>query len=427
MNKLLILGAGTGGTMMLNKLHKKLDPEEWELTIVDEERLHYYQPGFLFIPFGVYSKDDVIKQKDEFFPEGITRVFSEIERVLPGENKVILKNELVLTYDILIIATGSRIAPEETEGLCGELWHKDIFDFYTFEGASALCDKLKSWQGGTLVISITEMPIKCPVAPLEFAFLADAFFKDKGIREKVTIKYVTPLSEAFTKHNCAEVLGHFLDEKKIELVTDFNTGRIDNEGKKLVSWDEREVGFDLLVTVPTNKGADYIEKSGLGDELNFVPTDKHTLRSDKYENIFVIGDATNVPASKAGSVAHFESEILTENIIHAMSGEPLGASFDGHANCFIESGGGKAFLIDFNYETEPLEGSFPLPVVGLFSLLKETRVNHVGKLLFRWAYWNLLLKGRELPMGPDMQMAGKKLIKTERQSNNQIINIIPGE
>lgn len=418
MKKILILGAGTGGTMMLNKLHKKLDPKEWELTIVDNDRLHYYQPGFLFIPFGVYTEDDVVKRKDDFFPEGARRIFSEIERVVPAENKVVLKDNKELNYDFLIIATGSRIAPEETEGLTGPLWHKDIFDFYTFEGAIALSEKFKSWQGGTLVISITEMPIKCPVAPLEFAFLADAFFKDRGIRDKVTIKYVTPLSEAFTKHNCAEVLGHFLDEKKIELVTDFNTGRIDNDGKKIVSWDEREVDFDLLVTVPTNKGADYIEASSLGDELNFVPTDKHTLRSIDHDNIFVIGDAANIPASKAGSVAHFESEILTENIMHAIKGEPLGASFDGHANCFIESGGGKAFLIDFNYETEPLEGLFPLPVFGPFSLLKETRINHVGKLMFRWAYWNLLLRGKEMPMGPDMHMAGKKLLKSETQNNN---------
>jgi sulfide:quinone oxidoreductase len=170
--------------------------------------------------------------------------------------------------------------------------------------------------------------------------------------------------------------------------------------------------------VPTNKGADYIAESSLGDELNFVPTDKHTLRSAAYDNIFVIGDASNIPASKAGSVAHFASEILTENIIHSIKGEPLSASFDGHANCFIESGGGKAFLIDFNYETEPLEGSFPLPVLGPFSLLKETRVNHAGKLMFRWAYWNLLLKGKEMPVGPNMQMAGKKLLNKAEQINN---------
>lgn len=409
MKNLVILGAGTAGTMMLNKLHKAIDLNKWKLTIVDNEKSHYYQPGFLFIPFGVYTESDVVKPKEKFFPEGMNMINSEIWKVIPEYNKVHLQNGITLDYDILIIATGSRIAPEETEGLTGELWKKDIFDFYTLDGAKALAEKFKTWDGGKLVINITEMPIKCPVAPLEFAFLADAFFEDRGIREKVHIQYVTPLAEAFTKHKCAEVLGHFLEDKGIELVAEFNTGRIDNNEKKLISWDEREVEFDLLVTVPTNKGADFIETSGLGDELNFVPTDKHTLQSIAHKNIFVIGDAANIPASKAGSVAHFESEILTENILHFIHAEPLAAKFDGHANCFIESGRGKAFLIDFNYDVEPMPGNFPMAHMGPFSLLKETRMNHLGKLMFRWAYWNVLLKGKELPIGPQMSLKGKIL------------------
>ncbi len=409
MKNLVILGGGTAGTMMLNKLHKALNPAEWKLTIVDNIETHYYQPGFLFIPFGVYTEADVVKPKKDFFPEGINVIASEIWKVLPEFNIVHLESGITIDYDILIIATGSKTAPEETEGLKDKLWYKDIFDFYTIEGANALAEKLRNWEGGKLVINITEMPIKCPVAPLEFAFLADAFFENKGIREKVNIKYVTPLAEAFTKHKCAEVLGHYLEDKGIELIADFNSGRIDNDSKKLISWDEREVDFDLLVTVPTNKGADYIGTSGLGDELNFVPTDKYTLRAAGHENIFVIGDAANIPASKAGSVAHFESEILTENVLHYINGEPLAAKFDGHANCFIESGHGKAFLIDFNYDVDPMPGNFPMAHLGPFSLLKETRMNHLGKLMFKWAYWNVLLKGKELPIGPEMSLKGKIL------------------
>ena len=417
MKNLVILGAGTGGTMMLNKLHKALDLSQWRLTIVDNEKTHYYQPGFLFIPFGVYNESDVVKPKVKFFPEGMNMINSEIWKVIPEYNKVHLDNGITLDYDILIIATGSKIAPEETEGLTGKLWKKDIFDFYTLDGAKALAEKFKTWDGGKLVINITEMPIKCPVAPLEFAFLADAYFEDRGIRDKVHIQYVTPLAEAFTKHKCSEVLGHFLEDKGIELVAEFNTGRIDNDEKKLISWDEREIDFDLLVTIPTNKGADYIEASGLGDELNFVPTDKHTLQSLAQKNIFVIGDAANIPASKAGSVAHFESEILTENILHFIHAEPLTARFDGHANCFIESGRGKAFLIDFNYDVEPMPGSFPMAHVGPFSLLKETRMNHLGKLMFKWAYWNVLLKGKELSVGPEMSLKGKILDEKYKSDN----------
>lgn len=409
MKKLVILGAGTAGTIMLNKLSGTLDSSEWQITIVDQHETHYYQPGFLFIPFGMYSKKDVIKPKRDFYPQGADVIMSEIDKIEPDENRVLLKNNIVLNYDLLIIATGAKIKPEETEGMKEDLWYKDVFDFYTIEGACALADKLKYWEGGKMVINITEMPIKCPVAPLEFAFLADWFFTEKGIRDKVDLHFVTPLPGAFTKPKASSILGDFLNKKNIKLTTEFNIGRVDNENKKIVSWDENEIDFDILVTIPTNMGDEAIERSGMGDELNFIPTDKHTLQSKEYKNIFVIGDATDLPSSKAGSVAHFQADILFENILAAIEGREPREKFDGHANCFIESGFGKGILIDFNYDTEPLPGKFPLPGIGPFSLLEETKMNHYGKIMFRWTYWNFLLKGKELPIESNMSMAGKRL------------------
>jgi len=218
---------------------------------------------------------------------------------------------------------------------------------------------------------------------------------------------VTPLPAAFTKPIAAKFLGQFLEKKNIKLTADFNTGRVDSSENKIYSWDEKSVEYDLLVTIPTNMGSEVIGRSGLGDDLNFIPTDKHTLQSKQYENIFIIGDATDLPSSKAGSVAHFQSEVLFENILRYIEGRPLKSEFDGHANCFIESGFGKGILIDFNYDVEPLPGKFPLPGIGPFSLLQETRMNHWGKMSFRWVYWNLLLKGAELPIEAQMSMAGK--------------------
>jgi len=409
MRKLVILGAGTAGTMMLNKLYNALDLSEWSITIVDKEETHYYQPGFLFIPFEIYNKRDVIKPKRDFFPPGVEVIMSEIDRIEPDKNRVILSNNRVLPYDYLIIATGSRVDPTEIEGMKDKLWYKDVFDFYTIEGACALQKFFKHFEGGKLVIHITEMPIKCPVAPLEFAFLADWYFTERGIRDKVDIHFVTPLPGAFTKPRASAILGDFLEKKNIKLITDFNIARVDNEEKKIVSWDEIEVPFDVLVTIPTNKGDESIARSGMGDVLNFIPTDKHTLLAEGFDNIFVIGDATNLPSSKAGSVAHFQSEILFENFMDVIDGRKPSAKFDGHANCFIESGFGKGILIDFNYDTEPLPGKFPLPGIGPFSLLEETKMNHYGKVMFRWMYWNFLLKGIELPIESHMTMAGKRL------------------
>lgn len=409
MKKILILGGGTAGTMMANKLRKVLDRNEWAITIVDQEKVHYYQPGFLFIPFNIYQKNDVIKPKSDFIPVGVQIIYSEIKLIEAEENKVTLENGTVLNYDLMVIATGVQMKPEETPGLKEKLWYNKIFDFYTIEGALALQKFFKTWEGGKLVMAISEMPFKCPVAPIEFVCLAEAFFTAKGIRDKVDITFVTPLPGAFTKPIATKMLSELLTEKNIKIIPDFYIEKVDNENQKIVSYDGREVPFDVLTIVPVNMGADVIERSGLGGDLNFVPTDKYTLRSVQHENIFVLGDAGDIPASKAGSVAHFASDVLLENILCTIEGRPLTGKFDGHANCYIETGYGKGALIDFNYTTEPLPGTFPLPGIGPFGLLKNTKMNHYGKVMFRWIYWHILLRGKELPIQAEMTMAGKKL------------------
>jgi sulfide:quinone oxidoreductase len=397
MKNLVILGAGTAGTMMANHLHHELKNPDWQITIIDEREEHHYQPGYLFLPFDIYEPEDIIKTIEEFIPKDVTLLKQRIERIVPTANKIQLSNGNEIDYDVLIIATGAKIAPEEIEGMKGEQWQKTVFDFYTFEGSLALRNKLREWDGGRIVVHITEMPIKCPVAPLEFAFLADSYFKNKNMRERVDITYVTPMSGAFTKPKATEALEHLLHEKNINIEGDFAIEHVDNENKKIVDYGGREIPFDILVTVPTNKGDDLMERSGMGDDLNYVPTNKATLQSKDYQNVFVIGDASNIPASKAGSVAHFEAEILTENILRYIKDQPLKEEFDGHANCFIETGGGKALLIDFNYTHEPVEGTFPFPGIGPLRLLKESRMNHMGKLAFRWVYWHMLLKGTHIP------------------------------
>jgi sulfide:quinone oxidoreductase len=407
MRHMLILGGGTAGTIMANKLANALDERDWRITVVDGTDEHYYQPGFLFVPFGTYRMRDIVRPRRQYLPSKIRYILSGIERIDPVKKSVALANGESMRYDCLIIGTGTDIHPEQTEGLLDDEWGKSKFDFYTPRGAERLGQFLKTWQGGRLVVSITEMPIKCPVAPLEFLFLADAYFSERGMRDKVDLHLATPLSGAFTKPTSSSVLGEFLERKGISVTPDFGLARVDSEEKKIVAWDDTEVKYDLLVSIPTNMGDPCIARSGMGNELNFVPTNKQTLAAEGLEDVFVIGDASNVPASKAGSVVHFQSEILFENIMEHIEGRPPRAHFDGHANCFIESGFGKGLLIDFNYETEPLPGAFPLPGVGPFTLLRESSINHYGKLMFRWVYWNLLLRGVELPIANEMLMAGK--------------------
>jgi sulfide:quinone oxidoreductase len=295
-----------------------------------------------------------------------------------------------------------------TPGLMGEGWRRDAFDFYTLEGALALRDRLAGFDAGRLVVNIVELPIKCPVAPLEFLFLADEFFRRRGVRDRVELVLVTPLDGAFTKPIASRTLGYLLERKGIRVETEFSTGEVDGARRVLRSYDERQVPYDLLVSIPTHSGAEFVEHSGLGNELAFVPTDAHTLAARKLDNVFVLGDATDVPTSKAGSVAHFQGHVLAENIQRAIEGRELVNAFDGHANCFVETGFGKALLIDFNYEVEPLPGRYPLAYAGPFSLLRESRINHWGKRAFRWLYWHMLLPALPIPVPSRMTMAGKR-------------------
>lgn len=408
MKNLLVLGAGTAGTMVVNRLHRMLDQDEWRIKIVDQQETHYYQPGLLFIPFGMYSKNDVMKPKRDFIPNGVEMIMSQIDAIDPEHNQVrLMKDGRTLNYDFLVIATGSDIHPEQTPGLREHEWYKSIYDFYTIDGAVALARHLRTWQGGRMVVNVVENPIKCPVAPLEFLMLADWWFHEQGIRDRVEILFATPLPGAFTKPIASKYLGDILEEKNIKVIPEFMIERVEPDARKIVSYDEQELEYDLLVSVPLNMGSEMAARSGLGDELNFIPVDKHTLISPKYYNLFVLGDAAAIPTSKAGSVAHFAVETFAENFVRYIDGLDLLATFDGHANCFIESGFGKGLLIDFNYDVEPLPGRYPLPGVGPFTLLQESEANHWGKMMFRWMYWNILLKGQELPLPARMTMAGK--------------------
>jgi sulfide:quinone oxidoreductase len=408
-HRIVILGGGTGGTLVANRLRRRFRPDEVQVTVVDQDERHVYQPGLLFVPFGLADPQEIVRPRSAQLRDQVRFHLSAIDLVDLEAQEVRLCDGARLPYDVLVVASGVRLLPEETEGLVGPEWGRSVTTFYDLPGAVALGEALERFAGGRLVIDVADMPIKCPVAPLELAFLADWWLQERGLRDRTELVYATPLDAAFTKRTCAETLQYLLDEKGIELVTEFNAGSVDGPGRVLTGYDGREIPFDLLVTVPLHGGAAFVGRSsGLGDgDLDLIPTDPRTLQSTVAANVFAIGDATNVPTSKAGSVTHFEGEVLVENVARFLAGEELDASFDGHANCFIETGFGKALLIDFNYEVEPLPGHFPgrhgLP------LLRESRLNHIGKMLFPWFYWHVLLPGRDVPgLEPTMPLRGKQ-------------------
>ncbi len=403
--RLVILGGGTAGTMAANRLRRKLPT--WDIVVVDRDNDHHYQPGYLFLPFGTYQRDDLVRPRVRFLPDDVRLEYGVVDRVDTEADCVHLLDGRSLPYDQLIIATGTHPTPDETPGMLGSGWNRNVFDLYSLDGAAGLTDVLDSWEGGRLVVQVCELPIKCPVAPLEFTFLADSFLRQRGLRDQTELVYVTPLDGAFTKPVASEALAGELDDRGIRLESDFMVDTIDEDRQVVMSYDEREVPYDLLVTVPVNRGAAFVGRSGMGDELDHVRVDAATMQSVDADNVFAIGDAANLPTSKAGSVAHFAVDLFVDNFVDHVNGRPMLRKFDGHANCFIETGDNKAMMIDFNYDTQPLPGQYPVPRFGPFQLLRKSRVNHLGKLAFRWVYWHLLLPGRPLPLSSDMSMRGK--------------------
>jgi len=413
MKNLVILGAGTGGALTANLLSHRLDLKEWTITLIDRASLHVYQPGLLFLPFAMYgyqTQDDVVRPISAPLPRNVDLVRTDI-RLIDHAKREVQTDRGAYPYDFLISALGCRAAPEEIEGMAEEMG-TGVHTFYTLDGALAMQKPLAGMTEGRLVIDIAEMPIKCPVAPLEFAFLADYYFRQKGIRDRIEISLVTPYTGAFTKPNANRILSKVADEKGIKVVPNFAISAVDAAKKVIRTFDGRTVDYDLLCAIPPNLGPAVIDDSGLGDGAGYAITDPRTLKSRKAERIYLLGDNTNVATSKAGSVAHFEAETVVENLLREIDGKPPLSTFDGHANCFVETGHHKAMLLDFNYDIEPLEGSFPLPLAGPFSLLEESHMNHMGKLAFKWVYWNMLLPGHlpNVPLLPaHMSFIGKDL------------------
>jgi sulfide:quinone oxidoreductase len=405
--KIVIIGAGTAGVMLANKLAKS----GFSPYIIEPHDDHYYQPGFLFMPFGRYRVEQLRKPLVKLLKKNVHLIKDSASRINAQENMLELESGESMHYDVLVIATGTVVDASMTAGLMGSGWQKNIFDFYTPNGAAKLKEALRNFDGGKLVVQVMDMPIKCPVAPLEFTFLADDYFRKRNIRENVEITYVTPLSGAFTKPVASSKLGHMLDDRRVAVVADFYTEQVLPDENKVKCFDGREVAYDLLVTVPVNRGVQMLQGLDFTNELGFVEVNHHSLQSPKYPSIFAVGDAADLPTSKAGSVAHFEVDTLLENIQKFISGQELEESFDGHSNCFVEAGNGKALLLDFNYDVEPLEGKFPFAGVGPMNLLNPSRINHIGKLAFRFIYWYMLLPGRKIPFIPaQMSKKGKKFV-----------------
>ena len=384
MERVLILGGGVGGTIVANQLARKLrrqiDDEEVQVTVVDQLGNHVYQPGFMYIAMGHEQEQKLSRPERSLLDARVKLVVDEVTRVDPETRTVTLAGGQALVYDQLVLATGSRIAPEEIAHFDTEAHH-----FYTAEAARNLRLALDAFKGGSIVVGIAGLPYKCPPAPLEVTFLIEAELRERGLRDKSQIHFCSPIGRAFTIETVSEMATPVLEEKGIELHTFFNVEAIDPVRKVVRSLEGEELHYDLLVLVPPHHGAQFLIDSGLAPAPGgWLPTDHHTLTVGGRPNVYALGDATDLPLSKAGSTAHYEAPIVADRIEAWATFKPLDdkhGSYSGRVMCFFEIGDGKGTLLRFDYDHPPRPP-------------KPNRLWHLGKMLFNKTYWQIVPRGR---------------------------------
>ncbi len=384
MQRILILGGGVGGTLTANLLVKKLrariDSGAVDVMVVDSTGEHVYQPGFMYIAMGGERAANLHRPERSLLDKRVSLVVGEVAAIDEARRVVTLKDGLPLGYDQLVLATGSRIVPEAIEHFDEEAHH-----FYTAEAAAELRAALDEFDGGRIVIGIAGMPYKCPPAPLEVAFLIEAELRERGIRKRSTIDFCSPIGRAFTIESVSEMATPILAEKGIELHTFFNVESIDPERKVVESLEGEELPYDLLILVPPHKGQQFLMDSGLAPAPGgWLPTDRATLQVGGRPDVYALGDATDLPLSKAGSTAHFEAPVVTERIVAAIEGRAVDharGDYMGKVMCFFEIGDGKGTLLQFDYDHPPRPP-------------KPNRLWHLGKIVFNKTYWHTVPKGR---------------------------------
>lgn len=369
--RIIILGGGVAGTMVANRLARSMEDEIYsgalEVTLIGDTDRHIYQPGFLFMAFNEgfleqFTREEkyLLHPKINFIPDGAISIDIEGKKVITPKQ--------AFPYDFLVIATGSYPDMDSVPGLAA-----GGHTFYTPEGAERLRDEILNFQGGTIMVTI-DVPHKCPVAPLEFIFMADDYYRDIGIRDKVRLKYTYPIGRVHSLEPVAKWAVKEFEKRGIEYEVFFNLEAVDPEKKIAYNMDGSEHPYDLLVAVPPHRGARVVRDAGLGDEDGFIPTDRYTLKMEGRDDVYVLGDATNLPVSKAGSTAHYEADVVVKNLISELQGLPPTHRYNGKAFCFIETGMNEATYITFNYKQPPR----PVP---------PSEMLHWFKLSYNEMYW----------------------------------------
>ncbi|WP_254768606.1 NAD(P)/FAD-dependent oxidoreductase [Salinilacihabitans rarus] len=372
MHRIAVVGGGTGGTVLANRLAKELrseiDAGEVEVRLITDDPDHVYKPTFLYVPFGKKTVDDAKRPIADLLDRRVTLEIDEVAGVDTEAKKLQFADGSLLAYDQLVLATGATLEPEAVPGLAEGGHH-----FYGPDGAERLRDALAEFTEGHLVLSVVGVPHMCPAAPVEFVLMADAWLRERGLREDVELTYTYPINRAHGLESIADWATDLFEERDINLETFFNVESVDPDAELIETVEGRELDYDLLVAIPPHAGSDFVVDAGLGED-GWVDVDRNTLEATNAEDVYAIGDVADVPTSKAGSVAHYEAGVVADRIASRARGLPPTATFDGKTVCFLEAGMDEATFVEFSYGEEPYvrEPSKPL---------------HWAKLGYNESYW----------------------------------------
>ena len=374
-SEIVILGGGVGGTLVANLLARKLTRRQANITVIDRSGRHTYQPGWLYIPFGGAPPERLERAERSLLARSVRLTIGDVQRIDRDARQIAMADGMIIPYDTLVIATGARLAPEVVPGYAEGAHH-----FYSAEAALRLHAALRDFQGGRVVVGVADIPYKCPPAPLEFAFLLDDALRERGLRERTEIVYLSPINRVFTIESVAQFVTPLMEQRGIRYELFFNTESIDPHARTITSLEETTLDYDLLVLVPPHRGAQIVVDAGLGDAQGWIPTDRETLQSKADPRIYVIGDASDLPVSKSGSAAHFEAKVVAHRIVGQVLGQTDDTRYDGAVMCFLETGRGQATQLVFDYSHPPAP---PHP----------NQFYHYEKALFNNAYWYLVPRG----------------------------------
>ena len=371
--EIVIVGGGTGGTVLANDLADRLEPEleagDVRVTLVNDDPDHVYKPVWLYVPFGQREPDDGRRRLRSLVDDAVdVRVDRVTDIDTDAKQLRYHEGDEPVDYDHLVLATGSTLAPEEIPGLV-EAGH----DYYSEEGSEALREKLLSFTEGELVLSVVGTPHMCPAAPLEFVFMADDWFRERGLRDDVDITYTYPIQRVHGNPHIAEWARPIMDERDINVETFFNAESVDPTSQTITSMEGSELDYDLLVSIPPHRGIDLIAEAGLGDD-GWVDVDKHTLEAEAADDVYALGDTAATGVPNAGSVAHYQAGVVGQRLASEIRGRPATATYDGKTLCFIETGMDAASFVEFDYENPPS----PAP---------PSQKLHWSKLAYNESYW----------------------------------------